>query len=118
VSGIETITAALVAHREGEPGAFDRLIELIYPELRRIARVQLRHWRPGAPLDTGSLVHEAYLKLVNQSKVDLVECRFFAGYSEDETAQILGVSSRTVERDWLRAKSWLRQAMNPTVDAN
>jgi RNA polymerase sigma factor (TIGR02999 family) len=191
VSGIETITAALVAHREGEPGAFDRLIELIYPELRRIARVQLRHWRPGAPLDTGSLVHDAYLKLVDQSQVDwqdrnhfygiaaramrqviidyarrrisqkrgggahplaldereiavqqqadrlialdellaglrrhdprllqVVECRFFAGYSEDETAQILGVSSRTVERDWVRAKSWLRQAMNPTVDAH
>jgi RNA polymerase sigma factor (TIGR02999 family) len=190
VSGIEGITAVLLAHRDGDPGAFDRLVKLIYPELQRIARAQLRHWRPGAPLDTGSVVHETYLKMVDQTKVDwqdrhhfyaiaaramrqviidyarrrisqkrgggahplplkeheiavqqqadrliildellagleahdprllqVVEYRFFAGYSDAETAEILGVSSRTVERDWLRAKAWLREAMNPTVDA-
>jgi RNA polymerase sigma factor (TIGR02999 family) len=184
VSEIEAITAALVAHRDGDPGAFDRLTELIYPDLRRIARTQLRRWRPGVRPDTGSVVHEAYLKLVDQTKVDwrdrnhfyaiaaramrqviidyarkrisqkrgggahhtdlqtheiavqqqadqllaldqvlenlerhdtrlrqIVDCRFFAGYSEEETAAILGVSSRTIERDWCRAKSWLQQAM-------
>jgi RNA polymerase sigma factor (TIGR02999 family) len=50
--------------------------------------------------------------------LQVVECRFFAGYSDAETADILGVSSRTVERDWLRAKSWLRQAMTSTADAH
>lgn len=37
----------------------------------------------------------------------VVECRFFAGYSEEETAAILGISDRTVRRDWLQAKAWL-----------
>jgi DNA-directed RNA polymerase specialized sigma24 family protein len=40
-----------------------------------------------------------------------VECRFFAGYSETETAEALGVSARTVERDWLRARVWLKRAL-------
>ena len=39
--------------------------------------------------------------------MQLVECRFYAGYSEVETAQLLGLSDRTVRRDWLRAKAWL-----------
>ncbi|WP_304271881.1 ECF-type sigma factor [Brevundimonas naejangsanensis] len=37
----------------------------------------------------------------------IVECRFFAGYTDEETAQILGVSARTVRRDWSVAKAWL-----------
>ncbi len=37
----------------------------------------------------------------------VVECRFFAGYSEEETGRILGISDRTVRRDWLQAKAWL-----------
>ncbi len=37
----------------------------------------------------------------------VVECRFFAGYSEAETGSILGLSERTVRRDWLQAKAWL-----------
>jgi DNA-directed RNA polymerase specialized sigma24 family protein len=41
-----------------------------------------------------------------------VECRFFAGYSEVEAANALAVSPRTVERDWLRAKAWLREALD------
>jgi RNA polymerase sigma factor (TIGR02999 family) len=41
----------------------------------------------------------------------LVECRFFAGLTEDETATVLGVTSRTVRREWVRAKSWLYLAL-------
>jgi RNA polymerase sigma factor (TIGR02999 family) len=40
----------------------------------------------------------------------VVECRFFAGYSDAETANVLNISTRTVEREWLRAKAWLRTA--------
>ena len=47
---------------------------------------------------------------VRQSKV--VELRFFGGLSEEETAQVLGVSSRTVKRDWRLAKSWLYGELN------
>ena len=42
----------------------------------------------------------------------VVECRFFAGYTEEETAEALSISTRTVEREWLRAKAWLRTAMS------
>jgi RNA polymerase sigma factor (TIGR02999 family) len=38
---------------------------------------------------------------------DVVECRFFAGYGEEETAAALGVSLRTAQRDWLKARAWL-----------
>jgi RNA polymerase sigma factor (TIGR02999 family) len=38
---------------------------------------------------------------------DVVECRFFGGYGEEDTAQALGVSVRTVQRDWLKARAWL-----------
>jgi RNA polymerase sigma factor (TIGR02999 family) len=38
---------------------------------------------------------------------DVVECRFFGGYGEEETARVLGMSLRTVQRDWLKARAWL-----------
>src|SRR6185437_1219461 len=38
---------------------------------------------------------------------EVVECRFFGGYSEEDTARVLGVSLRTVQRDWLKARTWL-----------
>ncbi|AHG89669.1 RNA polymerase sigma factor [Gemmatirosa kalamazoonensis] len=41
----------------------------------------------------------------------IVECRFFGGLSEDETAAVLGVSARTVNRDWRRARAWLEAAL-------
>jgi DNA-directed RNA polymerase specialized sigma24 family protein len=43
----------------------------------------------------------------------VVECRFFTGLSEEETAEALGVSTRTVERDWKRARAWLRRELDP-----
>jgi DNA-directed RNA polymerase specialized sigma24 family protein len=36
-----------------------------------------------------------------------VECRYFAGLTEDETAEVLGVTTRTVQRDWAKARGWL-----------
>src|SRR5262245_38056813 len=41
----------------------------------------------------------------------VVECRFFGGLTEEETAEVLGVTARTVRRDWTRAKGWLNQAL-------
>jgi DNA-directed RNA polymerase specialized sigma24 family protein len=43
----------------------------------------------------------------------VVECRFFGGLTEAETAAALGVSQRTVASDWLMAKGWLYQALLP-----
>jgi RNA polymerase sigma factor (TIGR02999 family) len=47
----------------------------------------------------------------------VVELRFFAGLSEEETAEVLGVSSRTVKRDWTMAKAWLAREMAHGVDS-
>ncbi len=47
----------------------------------------------------------------NPRLTQIVECRFFAGLSEEETATYLELSLRTVQRDWQRAKAWLRREM-------
>ena len=178
------ITAQLVAWRSGEPAAREKLFPLVYEELRRIAHRQLGRERSGHTLDTTALVHEAYLKLVDQTRAEwadrshffavaatamrrilvdyarsyrtdkrggaprrvsltdsmlvaeeradtllavddalvelariderlsrVVECRFFAGLTEDETAEVLGVTARTVRRDWTKAKGWLHRTL-------
>lgn len=162
----------------------DRLMPIVYEQLRLIARRQLAAREPGSTLSTTGLVHEAYLKLVDQSRVAwrnrshffalfsvtmrhvlvdrakarlaqkregafqritldtegvaendqpqavldidealdrlaaaeprlarVVECRFFGGLSEDETAEALGVTTRTVQRDWAKARMLLRRAL-------
>ncbi|MNC92323.1 ECF sigma factor [compost metagenome] len=47
----------------------------------------------------------------------VVECRFFLGMGEEETAAALGVTSRTVQRDWLRARGRLRETLSPQAVA-
>ena len=46
----------------------------------------------------------------------VVECRFFAGMSEPETAAALGVTDRTVRRDWVKARAWLHRELDGTTD--
>ncbi len=183
------ITRLLVAAREGDGSAMERLVALVYDELRAMARRQLRRRRPGQTISTTALVHEAYLRLVDQddarfqnrshflavaalamrhvlvdaarrhaakkrggeqaritfdelrsggmaSSVEeraveilaidralasletvderlsrLVELRFFGGLTEEETAEALGTSERTVRRDWRKARAFLFQAL-------
>jgi RNA polymerase sigma factor (TIGR02999 family) len=179
----QSITDLLLQARQGSPDAMDRLFPLVYGELRRIAHRQLQGERPGHTLGTTGLVHETYLKLVDQTRVQwrdrghffalaaramrqilvdyarryraqrrggglrrvpltdgtaveeqaelllavhealdrlaamnerlskVVECRYFAGLTEEETAVALGVTARTVERDWVKAKGWLYQEL-------
>ncbi|MEO5596250.1 MAG: ECF-type sigma factor [Lysobacteraceae bacterium] len=49
----------------------------------------------------------ARLQALDPRLAQVVECRFFAGFSEVETAEALDISERTVRRDWLKAKAWL-----------
>jgi RNA polymerase sigma factor (TIGR02999 family) len=180
-----SITDLLLQVRQGSPNAMDLLFPLVYAELRRIAHRQLQGERPGHTLGTTGLVHETYLKLVDQTRVQwqdrkhffalaaramrqilvdyarryraqrrgggtkrvalteaasvedkqadlllavhealerlssmnqrlsrVVECRYFAGLTDAETAEALGVSARTVERDWVKAKGWLYQELH------
>jgi RNA polymerase sigma factor (TIGR02999 family) len=177
-------TKLLVSARKGDPAALDRLVSHVYDELRRLARRQLAREQAGHTLDTGALVHEAYLRLVDLRRIEwqdrahffamsarlmrrilvdhavrrnaakrgggrvavpledwagasedtmqhypaldealerlerlsprqcrIVECRFFAGLSVDETATALGVSPATVKRDWTLARAWLNREL-------
>jgi len=63
--------------------------------------------------ETVLTVHKVLEELaaVNERLVQVVECRYFAGYTEEETAVALGATSRTVQRDWLRARAWLLAAL-------
>jgi len=183
-SDTQPVTQLLVELRDGQSGAMDRLFPLVYEELRRIARRALRRERTGHTLATTGLVHEAYLRLVDQTRSEyrdrahffgiaaramrqilvdyarrhraakrggaqrvvtldegalaledraetllaldealtdleqvdarlgqIVQCRFFGGLTEDETAEVVGVTARTVRRDWLKAKGWLHQQL-------
>jgi RNA polymerase sigma factor (TIGR02999 family) len=78
-----------MAHRQGEPGAFDKLVGLVYPELRRIARRQLARRRPGLSLDTGAVVHEAYLKLVDQTRADWQDRNHFFAIAARGMRQVI-----------------------------
>lgn len=171
---------------DGDRESLDRLVPLVYQELRSIAHRQLGRRARGGTLETSELVHEAYLKvaarvhagsrdrahvlalaslamrhvLVDRAKararvkrgggqgrvtfdeerivVDdrpeallqldealtrlaaleprlarVVECRFFGGLGEEEIAEALGITVRTVQRDWAKARMLLRRALEP-----
>lgn len=53
------------------------------------------------------------LERLNPRLAQVVNCRYFGGYSEQETAEILGVTDRTVRRDWVKARAWLALALRP-----
>jgi len=53
----------------------------------------------------------ARLALLSPRLAQVVNCRFFAGYDEEETGQALGLTERTVRRDWVKARAWLRREL-------
>lgn len=72
-------TGLLRSARAGRRKAADALFEHLYDELRALARARLSGQRPGATLDTTGLVHEAYLRLVDRSRVTATDrAHFFA----------------------------------------
>jgi RNA polymerase sigma factor (TIGR02999 family) len=64
-------------------------------------------------------INEVLLELAQFSPrlAQVVECRFFAGYDEDETARALGLTDRTVRRDWVKARAWLRRELGAGADS-
>lgn len=176
------ITQLLIEWNGGNQAALDQLIPLVYEELQRIAQRHLRRESPDGTLQTTALVHEAYLKMIDQTRINwqnraqffgvaanimrrilvdharrrnrhkrggeviklsldggaaldvsdertaelvaldealqklaeedpkkakLVELRYFGGLSIEETAEVLGVGTATVIRQWRIAKAWL-----------
>jgi RNA polymerase sigma factor (TIGR02999 family) len=68
----------------------------------------------GAPSDQQLIeVNDALGRLMTLSPrlAQVVECRFFAGYGDEETARALGLTDRTVRRDWVKARAWLRREL-------
>lgn len=81
------ITLLLRDFAEGDKAAFDRLVPLVYEELRRIADNQLHHERPGHTLQPTALVHEAYARMVGQDQPDY-----------RNRAHFLGIAARLMRR--------------------
>jgi RNA polymerase sigma factor (TIGR02999 family) len=83
------ITQLLIAWNQGDQGARDELTPLIYDELRRLARGYLRRERPGHTLQPTALVHEAFLRLIDQSQVNWQNRAHFFGAAARLMRQIL-----------------------------
>lgn len=175
----KNITELLLDWSRGDNEAMAALMSLVYDELRRLARSYMHRERPGHTLATTGLIHEAFLRLINQKvqfksrghffgiaaqtmrrvlvdyakshrtakrgggtvqlsdedvvlfavapNIDLlaldealgrlelkdpqrgriVELRFFGGLSNEETSEVLNVSTATVQRQWAGARAWL-----------
>jgi len=88
-STAEGITELLIAWNQGDQGARDELMPLVYDELRRLARGYLRRERPDHTLQPTALVHEAFLRLIDQSKVNWQNRAHFFGIAARLMRQIL-----------------------------
>jgi RNA polymerase sigma-70 factor (ECF subfamily) len=182
------VSRLLSEYRHGDRDALDRLIPLVYAELRRIAARRLRAERGDHTLQPTALVNEAYVRLVERPNADwqdrahflacaarlmrqilvdhardrraekrggdrvrvtlgedvmrtgepevdvlaldsalerlaaqdeekgrIVELRYFGGLSNEETAEALGISPRSVNRGWALARAWLRRELERTA---
>ena len=183
-SSSQDVSRLLAEYREGDAGALDRMIPLVYAELRRIAARALLAERREHTLQPTALVNEVYVRLVerpnaswqdrahflacaarvmrqilvdharahradkrgggllrvtlgeetlaaegpevdflaldaaldrlarqDEQKSRIVELRYFGGLSNEETAEALGISPRSVKRGWALARAWLRREL-------
>lgn len=88
------ITELLLAWRQGEQGALDQLLPAVYAELRRLAHRYVRGERRGATLNTSALVNEAYLRLVDSSRVHWRDRAHFFAVSAQLMRRILVDAAR------------------------
>lgn len=84
----QEVTQLLRDWSDGDQAALDKLLPLVYDELHRLARAYMRRERPGHTLQTSALIHEAYLRLVDQS-VNLRDRAHFFGIAARLMRQIL-----------------------------
>ena len=85
----EDLTLLLKRWRQGDRDALERLMPLVYEELRRIARHYLRSERPGHTLESTALVHEAFLRLIDQRNVQWQNRAHFFGIASQMMRRIL-----------------------------
>jgi RNA polymerase sigma factor (TIGR02999 family) len=96
--GSQDITELLVAWCNGDRGALDSLVPLIYAELHRLASRYMRQEGPGHTLNTTGLVNEAYLRLVNQKSVNWLNRAHFFAVSAQSMRNILIDMARSRNR--------------------
>lgn len=92
------VTQLLLDWGKGDESALDKLMPLVYGELRRLARRHLNRERPGQTLQTTDLIHETYLKLVNQHRVKWQNRAQFFGVSAQLMRRILVDRARRKKR--------------------
>jgi len=83
------VTELLLSWGQGDPAALDRLVPLLYDDLRRVARGHLRRERPGHSLQPTALVHEVFLRLVEADRITLKSRTHFFALSAKLMRQIL-----------------------------
>lgn len=94
----DEVTELLLNWGQGDKAALDQLIPLVYSELKRLARQHLNKERPGHTLQTTDLIHETYLKLVNQNRVQWQNRAHFFGVSAQLMRRILVDGARRRKR--------------------
>ena len=93
------VTQILSEIEHGDPAAAERLLPLVYDELRKLAAIKLAHEKPGQTLQATSLVHEAYLKLVDVEKAQHWSSRaHFFGAAAESMRRILVDLARRKQR--------------------
>jgi len=115
------VTELLENWSNGDPEALQRLMPLVYEELRRIALNYLRHERPDHTLQCTALVHEAYMRMVNQKEVNWQNRSHFFGVAAQSIRHILVDYARTyqtVKRGSGAHKVSLDAAMGVTAAQN
>jgi RNA polymerase sigma factor (TIGR02999 family) len=92
--GTHTVTELLLAWRQGEDSALEKLVPVVYPELRHLAHRYMRGERGGHTLQTTALVNEAYLKLIDSRLVHWRDRAHFFALSAQLMRRILVDSAR------------------------
>jgi len=115
-SPVEDITGLLRAWGEGDLGARDRLLPLVYRELRRRAAAQLRRERRGYTLQPTDLVHEAYLRLIDQDRTVWQNRGQFFGLASQMMRRIL-VDRARAQRRGKRSGRWARVTLEEAIGA-
>jgi len=93
------VTRALVAHSNGDPKAASQLLPLVYDKLRALAATYMRGERPDHTLQPTALVHEAYLKLVDLTKIDWQGKTHFFAVAATQMRRVLADHARTRRAD-------------------
>ena len=95
----QQITERLLAWNSGDPAALDDVIRVVYQQLRRMADHYLRLESPGHTLQPTALVHEAYLRLIDQTQVSWQNRAHFFGVAAQMMRRILVDHARTKQRE-------------------